>query len=231
MSGTSFGGIGSVLVQGWTTMLTTLQNIQQSIANLVTAINTLAIGASANNIFTGDNDFLGTNTFKPPPIISAGAVGTGTVMPEGLLSVQTSRSGIGNGANTTDDVLFTYNLPANSLDIVGRGVRMKAWGVYGANGNDKVIQILIGGTLAISSTVVTFNAGWWTIEAEFYKDGASTQNGTGTVITKNTVIGPETLLLGATDTAPIALTVTGASPTTGAANDVVANGMVVEFLN
>lgn len=227
MSGSNGGGvgIGSILISGWTTLLTTLQNIQQSIVGLVTAVNSLAIGAAGNNNFTG------TNTFKPPPIISAGAVGTGTLQPAGAISVQLNTSGIGNGAGTTNDVLFAYGLPANSLDVVGRGVKVRAWGYYAANGNNKTVRLTLGGTQILSTGVVTFNAAGWRAEAEFYKSASNVQNGIAVILTNSVVIGPINLVTTATDTATILLAVTGASPTTGAANDVLALGMVVEFLN
>lgn len=224
-------GIGSLLISGWTTMTTVLQNIQQSIANLVTAINTLASIPSANNNFTGNNTFTGTNSFKPPPIISAGAVGSGTLLPAGVISRQFNRSGVGNGADTTNDVLFSYAMPANSFDVNGRGVKIRAFGFYAANGNDKRVRLTFGGVELFTSGVVTFNAGWWRIDVELYRDGANTQLGSSWMTTKDTVIGPVTVLTGVTDTAAITIAVTGASPTTGAASDVNACGLIVEFMN
>jgi len=229
----SFGGGNEVGVKGWSILTQFVSSITQVLSTINTTLKTLAIGASGNNSFTGNNTFTGTNTFKPPPVISAGATGTGTLLPEGAISVQLNRSGIGNGADKTNDTLFSYGLPAKSFDADGRGVRLLAWGDFAANGNDKVITFQINGSIIYNTGTMTDNASWWRLEAEVYRDGSSTQSGTAVALHGSATpwLGPTSFATSVTDTNVITFSVTGASPTTGAAKDVVGHGMTVEFLN
>lgn len=222
---------GTALVIGGGTGQTILAANNLIIGNGTSAAAFLAPGAAGHLVVSDGTHWAATNLIAPPPSIEAGAVGSGTFSPAGLINSQFNGTGSGNATGTGNTTLFTYSLPANSLDAIGRGVKFKAWGFYASNGNDKTIQLLVNSTVVVSSAVVSFSAGWWRAEAEIYKNLSSTQIGTGQIITKNSVIGPIDILTSATDTSAITLSVTGASPTTGAANDVVAIGWTVEFLN
>lgn len=224
--------MASIIIDSFQTLITTLGNIQQTIVNLIKAINALAIGASGNNNFTGNNTFTGTNTFKPPPIISAGAVGTGTFRPEGLMTNQFNGSGSGNGADTTDDTLFSYNLPANSFDVNGRQVIVEASGNFAGNGNNKTVKVWFGGQVAFTTGVVTFNGTVWVIRVVVLKSAANVQLGYAFGLAGTVFAAVASLFFGTqTDTAPILIRVTGASPTTGAANDVLGYTMSITFQN
>lgn len=226
----------SNIIQALLSMVTTLQSIAKSLSAVV-------FGLTANNTFTGNNTFDGTTTFNgttdftavatfdPPPVIGAGAVGAGRIHPAGLISTQVSATGVGNGADTTDDVLYSYSLPASSLDVVGRGVRVSSFGSFGSTANNKRIQFAINGSVVFGSGTLTSNGGWWSLRAEFYKSATNQQVGTTDLIVNGIVANTVIILATATDTSAMTLAVTGASQTTGAANDVVANGLVVDFLN
>lgn len=215
------------------TIAQTLQNAVIALSKISTSIAQLVIGPSANNNFTGNNTFAGTNTFDPPPIISAGDIGTGTFLPAGSLSAQVSVAGIGNGADTTDDTLFSYTLPAHSLDISGRTVQVEAFGHFATNNNNKTVKIFVGSALWITSGVVTTNNEAWWLRIQFTKGASNTQTGFAVGLTGGVGV---PLYVGSgtateTDTAPILIRLTGASPTSGVANDVFANGMTTTFLN
>jgi hypothetical protein len=192
-----------------------------------------------------------TNDVGPNPsteTMQPGQAATAGFRTGGNLSVQTSATGQGNGADTTDDVLFTYALPANSLDAAGRQVTITAAGKFAGNGNNKRIKIwwgtttqtvgsaVAGGTLIADSGVVTTNGGGWSASVQVTKYGAQLSN---TQLSSNAAI-----VAGATHTgtlAPTALTasesgvinitITGASSTTGAANDVVGQLFDIAFNN
>lgn len=177
---------------------------------------------------TGTGAFARANT----PSLTAGATGAGTFSPMGALSKQFSATGIGNAADLTDDTLFTYSLPANSLDVTGREIVVEAFGKFAANGNNKTVKLFFGTTMVFSSGVVTTNNLGWIARMTLTKTGASTQIGIGFGAGGTTVWSVALPMAGTeTDTGAITIKVTGASPTTGAAADVVGNAFNVVYLN
>jgi len=144
-------------------------------------------------------------------------------------------AGVGNGADTTDDVLFTYSLPASAFDQAGRGVCVTAYGKLAANGNNKRVKLWFGATVVADSGVSTGNAVGWQLSADVFKVGAvgsNTQTAQGQSIVGGTHGGVNVPPAPTeTESGAIVVKVTGASPTTGAANDVLANFFQVNFMN
>lgn len=177
---------------------------------------------------------------------ATGSSGTLLIRECGNVSVSVTSAGQGNGADTTDDVLATYAVPANSLDA-GRQITIQAMGKTASNGNNKRIKIwwgtttqtlgaaVAGGTLIADSGVVTTNNGGWNASATITKygaPGANTQIGQGQVVAGASHTGTQVpVLLTAAENAAINVTVTGASGTSGAANDVLAQMLEVTFNN
>lgn len=163
----------------------------------------------------------------------------------GIASQQQVAAGNGNAADTTDDVLFTYQLPANALSAAGKAVEIFAWGKTGATGNNKQVKLwwgtttqtvglaVAGGTAILASGVITSNALAWSICAQVVKTASNVQiSWTYFSVGANaTSVQTATTNLSATDTAAINITLTGASGTTGAAGDVLAMSMTVDFAN
>lgn len=177
-----------------------------------------------------------------------GGSASGFVHTGGNASVQVSAAGQGNGADTTDDVLFTYALPASALDAAGRQVTITAAGKFAANANNKRVKIwwgtttqtvgsaVAGGTLIADSGVVTTNAGGWSASVQVSKygtSGSNTQIATNAqVVTGTTNLGTTVpVALTATESGVINITVTGASSTTGSANDVLGQLFDIAFNN
>lgn len=168
-------------------------------------------------------------------VAGASVAASGNFGAEGNLSCQSSIAGVGNAADTTDDVLFTYTLPANALDKAGRAITITAIGKLAANGNNKTIKIFFGATVVATSGVVTGNATGWQLQADVSKvgaAGANTQIGQGQSIVGtahggvNVPVAPTEVESGA-----IVIKVTGASGTTGAANDVLGQFFQVNWQN
>lgn len=148
-----------------------------------------------------------------------------------IASQQQSNAGIGNAADTTDDTLFTYALPANALNVAGKSIGITAWGKTAANGNNKTIKVKFGGTTVLTSGVVTSNNLAWYAYCEVVKTASNAQV-IFSILQIGTTISVQTVTTATeTDTAAINVTVTGASGTTGAANDVLGNNLTVEFGN
>lgn len=141
-------------------------------------------------------------------------------------SVQLSAAGVGNGADTTVDTLFSYTLPAGALSMVGEGLSILAFGRLANNSNSKSVILTFGGVNDGGAVGTTAANSPWVIRSTIFKAGPNSQ-----VLTTDTFIG--STFLGAansrsiTDTAPIVISVTGQSPVAGAANDVTCFGLIV----
>lgn len=217
--GTPPGGTGF----SFTGLINVLSTIARNLAGIQTAITNSFTSLSGTNVFTG------LNTFTIPIVVNAGSVGTGTIHPEGVISIQCPPGGVGNGADATEDTLFTYSLPANSFDANGRGVRITAWGTLAANGNNKTTKIYWN-TTNLSSGVLTLSGVSWKMQAEVHRSGSNQQVAVMNAQFGGTVINPSVTAPTATDTGAIVIKVTGQSGSS-AANDVLAYAMRVEYLN
>lgn len=152
----------------------------------------------------------------------------------GIINWQVNTGGVGNAADATDDTLFTYTLPAKAMLLDGQRVKVRAAVSTAANGNNKTFKIFFGNNVVISSGVVTHNAQNGYIEAEITRlsstaicaVGSYVSNGTAAVVSVTTTAVAADLLANTTD-----IRVTGASPTTAAANDCKAYSMRVNFEN
>lgn len=214
---------------------------------LVPGFTTSVFRAASSGQWQSDPYFNSSGAAPSTGGIQAGS-GLGSSRSGGNLSIQVSPAGNGNAAATTDTVLFTYALPASSLDIAGRQVSIAAAGSFAVNTNNKQIKLwwgttsqtvgsaVVGGVLLAQSGVVTTSGGGWSaqVQAEKYGvNGSNTQIATGaSVVAGVTHLGTSApVLLTATENAVINITVTGASSTTGAANDVLAQFFDIAFNN
>ncbi len=167
-------------------------------------------------------------------LTSSAGTGTGTILTSGRIDTQTSAAGIGNGADATDDTLFTYSLPLNSLTANGKTVRGVAYGHFATNGNNKRVKFFFAGAAVADSAVVTSNNLDWDCQIEIIRIDAThvsargifTVSGTASVIT----VTPNLVVSDLTANASI-VKITGASPTSSAANDVLGYAMNTTFLN
>lgn len=223
-----------------------INGLSSSSAILVPAGATAVFRCESANTWTSDPRFNAQGA-TPSSLTSQAGAGAGAARTNGNVNVQTVAAGQGNGADTTDDVLFTFALPANSLDVAGRQVNITAGGKTAANGNNKRFKLwwgtttqtvgspVAGGTLIADSGVVTTNAGGWQVSSQVTKYGAS---GSNTQIAQSSTIAGSThggvnapVALTAAESGAINITVTGSSPTTGAAGDVLGQYFDVQFSN
>lgn len=159
----------------------------------------------------------------------------------------------GNGADTTDDILGGFVLPAGAFDVAGRGLDLTFAGKFAANGNNKQIKvwlnptmagqtvtagIISGGTVSgvgtgaslLASGVLTSNAVGWEVMVALRKFGAAASNtqyaqATSIFGTTATIVAPT--FPTQTESAAMSIVVTGSSSTTGAALDVLLNFLEV----
>lgn len=193
-----------------------------------------ATGAAAW-IFSGAVPGVG---YEPNNVLAQAGGGTGVMPPEGNINKQSSLAGIGNGADTTDDVLFTYTLPANSLDQANREVTINAYGHFAANSNNKRVKLWFGATVVADTGALVgaaANGFGWQLTALITKVGAggtNTQKAQGQQMS-GTTHGGCTIPANPTEveSGGIVIKVTGSSYTSGVANDVLGEYMSTNFMN
>jgi hypothetical protein len=135
-------------------------------------------------------------------------------------------------ADTNETTLFTFSLPANTLSENGKGVRITAFGTYGATVNNKTIKVKFGATTIADTGAAAANGTAWHVIGTILRTGAATQLtsavrmvgafASGSGVSMPTTPAEDT-------TAAIAIVVTGTNGT-AAANDIVFRGAVVELL-
>lgn len=143
-----------------------------------------------------------------------------------LVDVNTTQAG--TPASTVATALSTFNLPANSLSANGLGVRIDAWGTLAANGSAKQIRLQFGNTVVVGSTT-TGSATSWRANAVVLRTASTTYEAIGTLLEgANSIVTQATP--DANSTAAIAIQLIGQN-SSSFANEIVAEGMTVEFLN
>jgi len=176
--------------------------------------------------------------------------GTGTILADGNLNRQIGSALTGNNADTADDVLASYTLPASSFDVAGRRLCITAQGRTGATTNDKRVKLWCNTTISagvvtggnviadtgpwLYGTIPNNNVGWQ-LTANVFKYGpanSNTQYAQGTVILGGIHGGIGLPVFPtAVESGAIVIALTGSSYTTGAANDVVATWFEVNAMN
>jgi hypothetical protein len=187
---------------------------------------------------------------EPSTIASAFGGGSGSFLREGNLNRQAGNPLGRNNADTTDDVLASYTLPAPSFDVAGRGVCIAAQGNTGQTANNKRIKLwfnaAISGATVTAGSVIADTGPWvnattpnnsvgWQLTAKVFKYGAAgsnTQYAQGTAILGGVHGGiGAPVFPTANEAAAIVIALTRSSYTTGAANDVVVTWFEVNAMN
>jgi hypothetical protein len=143
---------------------------------------------------------------------------------------------VGNGADTTEDVLQSYTMPAGQLANIGDTLSMTAWGTLNGTVDNKVVRIRLGAGGAIvgivTSTLAPQSA--WQINTIVIKTGANAQRfGNLAFINGNSLNGstlPGNSTAGMTDTAPAVLNVTGQDSSVATAGAITCAGFVIDFI-
>jgi hypothetical protein len=156
----------------------------------------------------------------------------------GNVACFSSAAGVGNGADTTEDVLFTANLPANTLDVVGRQILLEAWGALSATDAIKTIRLYFGTSIVYTAAIVTpaaVTAGDWSAQLLITKVGVghNTQIALGTADFSSAAVvrNVQRFTAGSeVDTAPIIVKVTGQS-SVATANSASCNQFVIGGYN
>jgi hypothetical protein len=182
-------------------------------------------GNQINNVVIGASTPL-AGTFTT--LIGQAGNSTSSIPHAGLLGRNVTPTG--NGADTTEDILQSFTLPAGALATVGQKIKIKACGTYGANADNKTIKVCFGAQI-YNTGIIAQSGTAWGIELEVWKTGPSTQAYyTSGLYCGSSLVGTGGGTLTQTDTGAITIKITGQAGTANA-NDIVCSGMFVEFCN
>jgi hypothetical protein len=170
-----------------------------------------------------------TPTLALQPSGGATTVGgplTGPFVSRGLYATGAS---VGNGADTTEDTLQTYVVPANTLVNVGDRIIIEAAGTFAASTDNKTMRVRFnGGTASAFISGIAVGQTLWSTRFVLMKTGANTQMFIGPVISSNTVLNNGGGL-SLTDTASITITISGQNATNPVAGSITCRYMTVDF--
>jgi hypothetical protein len=152
------------------------------------------------------------------------AINAGTM---GVKNVQYVLSG--NGADTTEDTLYTYSLPANALSVNGQTLRVTCFGNSTNNADVKTVKLYFGAT-SYSVSITTSTANAWRAEMLVTRAGASATQIYASAVQGATPIA-SAFTADSTDALNAAVVVkcTGTAGT-GNANDIMGQGFITEVL-
>jgi VCBS repeat-containing protein len=155
--------------------------------------------------------------------------GTGTA-DAGIGGVLTaSVTTVGTTAVTTEETLWSYSLPANTLSSDTYGVRIYVWGSTAGNANNKTIRLKFGGTVVSVESSTSFNGVAWIAEARVFRTGASAQKAIGDFARGTTNPDRRVTTPAEATSGAITISLTGQNDV-ASINDIVLLGAYVEFL-
>jgi hypothetical protein len=148
----------------------------------------------------------------------------------GVLHVSTAQSQTGADTNETD--LWSYSLPAGTLNANGKVLRITVMGITGATANNKTVKLYFGSSSLTFFGPTAFNNIPWICQMTVVRTGASAQIAYRMFSAQAATYGSVgTAITPAENTAnAITIKCTGTNGT-AAAGDVVFKTAIVELLN
>jgi hypothetical protein len=146
--------------------------------------------------------------------------------------IYSSVTPVGTGADTTEDTLMTYTMPANTLSANKMGIRVTAWGSGLSTADTTTVRCYFGSNVIVSKVLTASQANTWRAVFEVARTGATAQTGSGVIDNGGTA---SSLACGrgtATETLSGAVTIklTGERLVSSVSNSIVQNFMLVELL-
>ena len=138
---------------------------------------------------------------------------------------------VGNGADTTIDVLQSFSIPGGTLVNVGDRIVIKAGGGYIGSTDGKTISVTWGGGGPIlnlpGSTAAAIG---WRLEGEFIKTASSVQTASLSGVTNAAAVAVNTASLTRTDTAAIIVAINGQNGTNPTPNSLTCRYFTVDYV-
>lgn len=152
--------------------------------------------------------------------------------PVGPRILYTTGTSVGNGADTTEDTLQTYTLPAGVLVNIGDTLHIVAGGVYISSTDTKTARIRWGSTvilanpIGLAAGVTTWFADMWVV-----KTGVNAQSYISSAVELNAAVnGVRNGVATETDTAGIIIKVSGQNGTNSVLNSITCQMYTVLFI-
>lgn len=182
--------------------------------------------ATANSLTSTDVVMGGMTEFMGNTYLKAGT-STGYSTPVGAINITTT--GVGN-VDAGEDTLMTYSLPTNALSANAKGVRVTVYGTIANNANAKTVKVYFGTTTVYTDSMTVNQAYNWTAQYTAIRTGTDTQDVFGTGFIENTAmtVAPYYATDAQDDGAAIVIKCTGEGV---ASNDIIQQGMLVEYIN
>lgn len=134
-----------------------------------------------------------------------------------------------NGADTTEDTLKTFDIPAGLLANVGDRLHIVAGGVLGATTDSKSVRVRFGSSLASFQISTLASQVAWRAELDIVKAASNAQSvmaiQSNTTLQQTQWVGPSQ-----TDTAAITLLVSGQNSTNSVAGSINCRHLTVDFI-
>ena len=184
----------------------------------------------AGDTLTGTLAFSGSGKLATSfPIAVGSGTAVGTI--DSTYKTFISGSGVGNTADTNNDALWTLTaIPANTFTANGDALVLTLSMKAGATGNNKNLGVTVGGT-QVTTANTTANAVSGVVTITISRVDATHVNVFIGAAFANITLGASSINLAVADLTAntLAVVVTGASPTTGAANDMVLYSGTAQF--
>jgi hypothetical protein len=138
---------------------------------------------------------------------------------------------VGNVGGGEDD-LMSYVLPADSLNVAKRGLRITAWGSFANTLDTKTLRLYFGSVVILETNFDILTAGVWRVSAEVISKGVDSQEAVAQLLTTLGSGSPPIALNDLELSSPtqddgsaITIKCTGAATTT---DDIIQRGLLVE---
>jgi hypothetical protein len=137
---------------------------------------------------------------------------------------------VGNGADTTADVLQTYSVPANTLVNVGDRLFVRAGGSFVGGTDSKSVRLTWGGGVVGTVTGAAAAQLSWRIDSDIMKTASGVQTLSLILSTNSNIVSGGVTSLTRSDTAAIVVAVTGQNATTATASTITCSYFTVDYV-
>lgn len=167
-----------------------------------------------------------SQNLSPGSTIQKGS-GTAQATPSGILNTRSTL--VGTAADTNETDVFTYTIPANTINTDGQIVRLVAEGSFGNDANNKTLKAYWNGT-AIATFGPTASTASWRIELTVIRSSSSNAKCKAFAVYSTTTGTGGNLAVTSDFTTALIIKVTGTNGT-ALAHDVDCDFGRVEMLN
>lgn len=143
---------------------------------------------------------------------------------------------VGNGADTTEDIMQTCTVPAAQLANTGDRLHIVAAGTLGATTDTKSVKVRLGGIAGnIGANLIATITGStsWSVDLWVLKTGSNTQTViyNGAVASASSPASARSSTTTLTDTNTISIVVTGQNSTNSVAGSVTCQTLLVDYIH